>query len=253
MSGYVKIHRKITEWEWYSNPVTRAVFLHLLFKANWKDGRFMGVDIPRGSLATSLPSLSEETGYTIQQVRTALSHLKSTGEITDKAYSKFRVVEIKNYSMYQDDNSQDNSQSTGNQQAANRQSTAIEEKKESKKVRREEYNPPKSPLAERYFEDDEVNQRYLDYLKSRRENGHPLKSKESIKANAKKLHNMAKVSGVFDKRLALEILEQSIANGWQGLFEPKIDRRKGINLTVVDDWLESWEGQNEQSRVFDTG
>ena len=122
-AGFILLYRQITEWEWYQNPNTFRVFLHCLLMANFADGRFEGQDIKRGQFVTSLPSLSKQTRLSIQQVRTALDHLKSTGEITDKAYPKYRVITVVKYDEYQQDNRQNNSQSTGNQQAINRQST----------------------------------------------------------------------------------------------------------------------------------
>ena len=122
-AGFILLYRQITEWEWYQNPNTFRVFLHCLLMANFADGRFEGQDIKRGQFVTSLPSLSKQTRLTIQQVRTALDHLKSTGEITDKSYPKYRVITVVKYDEYQQDNRQNNSQSTGNQQASNRQAT----------------------------------------------------------------------------------------------------------------------------------
>lgn len=115
-SGFILLHRKITEWEWYKNPVTFRVFLHILLKANYADGRFQGMVVKRGQLVTSLPKLAEETQQTIQQIRTALNHLKSTGEITDVATTQNRVITIVKYDEYQKDNRRDNSQSTDDQQ-----------------------------------------------------------------------------------------------------------------------------------------
>ena len=121
--GYVQLHRKIVEWEWYKNPNTFRVFLHLLLMANYVDGRFEGQEVKRGQLITSLPNLASETMLTVQQVRTALNHLKSTGEITDKIFPKYRMITVVKYGEYQQDNRQVNSQATGNQQGSNRQST----------------------------------------------------------------------------------------------------------------------------------
>ena len=123
MNGFILLYRQITEWEWYQNPNTFRVFLHCLLMANFTDGRFEGMDIKRGQFVTSLPSLSKQTRLSIQQVRTALDHLKSTGEITDYSTSKYRVITVVKYDQYQIDNRQNNSQSTGNQQASNSQST----------------------------------------------------------------------------------------------------------------------------------
>ena len=76
---YVKISRKILEWEWYTDANTKVLFLHILLKANWKDGRFQGIEVPRGSFVTSLQNLAAETGLTVRNVRTALKHLENTG------------------------------------------------------------------------------------------------------------------------------------------------------------------------------
>lgn len=126
-NGFIVIHRKILDWEWYGDTNTVRLFLHCLLKANWKDSRFQGIDIPRGSFVTGLPALSEETGLSIQQIRTCIKHLVLTGELTDKSYSKYRVITVKNYNLYQDTNRIDNRQLTGNQQATNRQLTTIEQ------------------------------------------------------------------------------------------------------------------------------
>lgn len=58
---YVKISRKILEWEWYTDINTKVLFLHILLKANWKLGRFQGTDVPRGSFVTSQQNLALET------------------------------------------------------------------------------------------------------------------------------------------------------------------------------------------------
>ena len=93
---YVKISRKILEWEWYKDVNTKVVFFHILLKANWKNGRFQGMEIPRGSFVTSYQSLAEETGLTVMNVRTAIKHLKLTQEITVSQHSKFSVITVKN-------------------------------------------------------------------------------------------------------------------------------------------------------------
>ena len=134
---YIKLSRKILEWEWYSDINTKVLFLHMLLKANWKKGRFQGVEIPRGSFASSLNNLSEETGLSIQNVRTCIKRLKTTGEITVIQHSKFSVFTIINYCAYQDTNTDSNNYVTQSQQGINTDLTTIEE---GKKERRKEYN-----------------------------------------------------------------------------------------------------------------
>lgn len=158
MGGHIKIDRKILEWEWYSDINTCRLFIHLLLKANWKDGRFQGTEVPRGSLVTSYNSLSKQTGLSVQNVRTAIKHLILTGEITSKQQAKFTVITVKNYDKYQLDNRVTNNLLTENQQASNKLLTTIEE---GKKVRREESNnnissapDDKSPCAGSFLLND---------------------------------------------------------------------------------------------------
>lgn len=101
MSDYIKLYRSTLEWQWYKNINTKVLFIHMLLKANWKDGKFEGKTIPRGSFVSSLAKLAEETDLTIREVRTAISHLEDTGEITVKRYSKYSVFTVKNYVEYQ--------------------------------------------------------------------------------------------------------------------------------------------------------
>ena len=87
----------------------------------------MGETIPRGSFVTSLDSLAKELGLSVQEIRTALKHLISTGELTSKSTNKYSIITVVNYEMYQQVNKQPNSPLTGNQQATNKQLTTIEE------------------------------------------------------------------------------------------------------------------------------
>lgn len=116
MGGHIKIDRRILEWEWYSDINTCRLFIHLLLKANWKDGRFQGTEVPRGSLVTSYNSLAKDTGLSVKNVRTALNHLETTGEVAVNRHPKFSVVTVQNYNVYQTDGTV-----TGSQVAVNRQ------------------------------------------------------------------------------------------------------------------------------------
>lgn len=129
-SGFIVLHRQLIEWEWYKRSSIKDVFIHLLLTANFTDGKFEGRIIKRGQLATSLPSLSSSLGLSVQQVRTALRHLSTTGEITDEASHGYRVITVSKYDEYQGltgeltvKQQSTNSQTTGNQQATNRQLT----------------------------------------------------------------------------------------------------------------------------------
>lgn len=136
--NYIKISRTILEWGWYGDINTKVLFLHMLLKANWKDGNFKGTTVPRGSLVSSTKKLSDETSLSEREIRTAISHLKMTGEVTSKSYNKYTVFTVKNYDLYQSSDTQNDRQSTSKRHTNDIQTTTIEE---GKKERREEiYN-----------------------------------------------------------------------------------------------------------------
>ena len=99
--GYIKLHRKLTKWEWYHNANTFRVFIHLLLTANYERRNFEGRTIERGQRVTSISKLSQELKVSVQSIRTALDHLKSTGELTIKTTPKYTIITINNYISYQ--------------------------------------------------------------------------------------------------------------------------------------------------------
>ncbi len=106
MAGFIKIYRDILDWEWWSDIKTYRVFTYMLLKANWTDGKFKGIDVPKGSFVTSLDKLAYETSLSVNEVRTAIKHLIKTDEITSESHGKFTIFTVKNYCQYQDDNKQ---------------------------------------------------------------------------------------------------------------------------------------------------
>lgn len=121
--GFIKISRNILEWEWYSDPCTKSVFIHCILKANWKEKTYKGAKIKRGQFVTSLAALAEETGLSIKNVRTALDHLKATNELAIETSPKGRIITVKNYAKYQDvaNKPANNRQADGKEPANNRQ------------------------------------------------------------------------------------------------------------------------------------
>ena len=100
-NGRIDLHRSLTKWRWYKNGNTMRLFIHLLLTANWKDDDFEQITVRRGQRVASRRSLAEETGMTEREIRTALNHLISTGEVPSKSYTKYTVITIENYDRYQ--------------------------------------------------------------------------------------------------------------------------------------------------------
>ena len=227
--GYIKLSRKMLSWEWYSDVNTTRLFVHLIFKANWKDGRFQGVEVPRGSLVTSLGNLARETGLSVREVRTSLNHLKTTGEVTSKRHAKFSVISIKNYCYYQDVNTLDNKPPTDLQQTSNKPLTTIEERNKKKKEIREEDKTPvngrggyPTDIIDQYDFSEEMRAKldeWLEYKKERRE------SYKSTGLTAL-LRKISQKSGEYGENPVMALMDECMANGWRGIIWDKLRTEK---------------------------
>ena len=144
---FVKLNRKILNWEWYSDNNTRSVFIHCLLKANWKAGRWKGVAYERGQFITSLASLSKELGISVKQVRTALKHLEETKEVANKSFSKYRIITVVKYDEYQSKGKAKGKQGAIKGQAKGKQgATDIRTYKKYKEIKNINTAPPEVPM-----------------------------------------------------------------------------------------------------------
>ena len=115
--GFIQLHRSLLEWEWYDDKNTKILFLHCLLKANYKDKNYRGKTIKRGSFLTGRNELANKLGLSVQQIRTSLTKLKSTNEITIKSSSQGTIIEVVKYNDYQEiTNKATDEQPTNNQQ-----------------------------------------------------------------------------------------------------------------------------------------
>lgn len=101
MSGWICLHKKITEWRWYSDANCFRFFVHLLLKANYKDNYFGETLVKRGQLAISREKLSAQLGLTIKQIRLVESKLEKDRTLVSKRATFFMVYTIVKYEDYQ--------------------------------------------------------------------------------------------------------------------------------------------------------
>ena len=139
-NGWVKLHRRITDWEWYQDANTFRVFMHLMATANHETNKWQGVTIDKGQLITSPDKIATALKLSRQQVRTSLTKLKSTSEITIKTTNKYTVVTLCQWESYQgkDDLSpteQPATQQTNNQQITSKQPTDNQQVTTNKKLK----------------------------------------------------------------------------------------------------------------------
>jgi len=100
--GFIQIHRQLISWEWFADSKTFHVFMYLLLNANHRNKKWRGVTVKRGQTLTGRIKISEATGISQQSVRTALSNLITTNEITIEPTNRFSIITICNYNKYQD-------------------------------------------------------------------------------------------------------------------------------------------------------
>ena len=102
MKGFIKIHRTLSSWQWYTEPNTFRVFIHLLLLATHKQSKWHDVELLPGQLITGRFKLSQDLKLTERVIRTALKRLKTTNEIAIKTTNKFSIITICNWATYQD-------------------------------------------------------------------------------------------------------------------------------------------------------
>lgn len=152
MARWIKVYDGLLDWGWHTRPEMVSLFIHLLIRANVKDGYFLGIKVGRGEFVTSRAELSKLTGISEQTIRTCLKHLQETGEIIIKSTKQYTIITICKYEEYQQN--PNDSQPTTNQQLTNDQpttnqrlTTSIEYKNKDNRNN----NPSISPLLTSRF------------------------------------------------------------------------------------------------------
>ena len=200
MSGWIKIHRKFLDWEWFNKSEAVHLFLYMVLKANHKDNKWQGNDVKRGQFISSLGNISSATGITIQQIRTILKKLEKTNEIKVKSTSQFTIVTICKYECYQDEEETTNKPITNNQQTTNKQSTTNKNDKKEKN------------------EKEVILDSWIEYRKSAKK----TLTQQSIKSILVKMENYTNEQCKF-------VINKSIEQGWQGLFWDNIQTIQEVN------------------------
>ena len=205
MSGWIKLHRQIVDWEWYTDHNTFRVFIHLLLTANHKDKKYRGIELKAGSIVTSRDILAIATGLSVRQVRTALDKLKTTNELTIKTSSQGTIIEVVNYAKYQLTTNE-----TTNERPTNDQQTTT-----NKNVKKEKN------------EKELILDSWINYRKSAKK----TLTKQSIDSILVKMEN-------YTNEQCKYVINKSIEQGWQGLFWDNIQTIKEVN--EPNKWKAPW-------------
>lgn len=192
MIGWIKIHRKLLEWEWYDEPNTLRLFIHLLLIANRKPAKYRGVNIKKGEVMTGQDLLAKQLKLTRTKIRVALRNLRMTNEITIKSTSKGSIIQIVKWVDYQ---------------------TVTNEKTTEQPQRNQDVTTNK-----KYKEIKEDKKLLFDkWIKYRIEIKKPIKSELTIDTLLDKFKK-------FDINKIELVINSSIENNYQGLFWDKKEK-----------------------------
>ena len=219
--GWVKIHRKLLKSPLAKNADAMHLWMHLLLTVNHEDGQFIlgnqVINIPKGSLMTGRISLQKTTGLNQHKVDRLLKLFVNMGFIEQQTYSKFRLVSITNWGQYQD-----REQQVSNRRAASEQQVSTNKKvKKVKKVKKKE---------ERRDYPTELNlTAWREYIAYRRE---AKIRKLTINGENKQIEKIIGYGGFETQQ---QCINQTISNGWQGVFPVKQDTGyKSKATTFID-------------------
>lgn len=174
--GFIKIHKKIENWQWYKDSNTKSLFIDLLLDANWQDSKNGFLTIKRGQCLTSLKRINERTGLTYQQIRTSLSKLEKSEEINKQTTNRYSIITINKYNDYQEINKQTtNKQQTNNNIKDNKDNKEIKEtiSNDIVKKRYGEFNnvlltdEEYQKLKDKFYDYEEKIENLSYYLKSK--------------------------------------------------------------------------------------
>ncbi len=208
--GFIKIHRKMLEWEWYDDINTKVLFLHLLLKVNHKEKKWRGITVFPGEMITWLHALSTQTGLSIKQVRTALNKLKRTDEVAIKSTNNYSIIKVKNWDKHQTKGKPKDKQRANERQAKGNK----QEWKESKLYK---YN---LQLQELWF-----SKKFFDFFSLYEK--HRKQKKSSLTDIA--CERILKKCAAAGEEKSIAAIQNSIDNGWTGIFFEKTPEKISQN------------------------
>lgn len=191
-------------------------------------------------MVTSVPHLAEQTGLTISQVRTALKHLYSSGDVAeitqklaDGKKANYTILKVENYVLYQGDDRPlaDQSQTDDRPIADRSQQTRI---KELRIKELEDNSPPTPSLSggkkgkkkpafnpeqtiRDYTTNPELANALMAFVELRKQMKKPL-TEYGLNRNLSTLNGLAA-----DDWTKVQIVNQSVEHAWQGFYQLKND------------------------------
>jgi len=240
-NGWVKLHRKMLD-----NPIIMkdaehlAVWMYLLLNATHAEypALFKGkkIMLQPGQLITGRKSIASTLDVNESKVTRILNAFEIEQQIEQQTSNKNRLITVVNWDKYQLCDQLTEQQLNNNRTTTEQQ---VNTNKKNKNVKNEKN------VINTYSDIPELNEVILEFVKFRKGIKKPM-TDNAVKLMIGKLNKMT--SNVNEQ---IEILNQSIMNGWTGLYPLKKDSTR---KEVVPDWLNKTKkpGFNDyQQREYD--
>lgn len=232
-NGWVKLHRKMLD-----NPIIMkdaehlAVWMYLLLNATHAEypALFKGkkITLQPGQLITGCISIGNQLSISESKVRRTLNDFIIDGQIDRQTSNKNSLITVLNWDLYQNFDGQDDSQVTDKRRTSDGQVTT---NKKNKNVKNEKN------VINTYSDNPELNEAILEFVKFRKGIKKPM-TDNAVKLMIGKLNKLTSITSE-----QIEIINQSIVNGWTGLYPLKEQKRK--------EPIPSWMPKNQNNYDFD--
>ena len=140
MSGWIKLHRNLKDWEYYDDHNATRLLIHLLVSVNYEDKKWKETVVKAGTMVSSWQHLAHETGLSLKQIRLAMTKLERAGEavrqVAGKGAGKWQVISLVKWDKLQgfdDSEGQDKGQAKGRSRVGKKTPTKEIKKQEEKK------------------------------------------------------------------------------------------------------------------------
>lgn len=166
-NGWIKLHRSLTQWEWWDDQNTTRLWLTILLHVSHEPKRWRGIELKAGEMVTSYRKLARLSGLSERSVRTALANIVSTHEVTCTSTHKCTIIKVVKWAQYQgSDNQTDTLTDTG----AVSKSTTNKNKEIRNKEKRINTIPPTLAEVTAYCKERHNNvdpQTFMDFYESK--------------------------------------------------------------------------------------
>lgn len=215
-NGWVKLHRKMLD-----NPIIMkdaehlAVWMYLLLNATHCEypALFKGekIMLQPGQLITGRKSIAGALDVNESKVRRILDSFENDQQIDRQRSNQNTLISLKNWEKYQLCDQPNDQQTTNDRPANDQRPTTNNNDKNIKNVKNEIYI---------YSDDPKLNNSILEFIAYRKSIKKPM-TENAVKLMLGKLNKMSS-----DVNEQIDILNQSIVNGWAGIFPLPVEKRQ---------------------------